>query len=314
MSRVDHLIISSSIDYTTDHICIELNRRGCNYLRINRDQFMQYKVCFDVAEKVLYVNSNNHDYYIADDTLRSVYFRAPVFIRAHKNYTKEQQLHRSQWSSFMRNLSTFRNARWINKPNKTFMAENKIYQLDVALNQGMRIPDTVVTNYPYKINPNQLYIVKSLDTALFYEGEYEMFTYSTILKGSDLIDASLNDAPVIIQNCLTNKIDLRVTIIGNHIFTAAILLDGEGIEGDWRINKKSRLQYKEVSLPKEIESKIKHIMDELGLVFGGMDLAYADNEYFFIEVNPTGEWGWLAEQVGFPISKAIVDYMENENE
>ena len=314
MNRVDHLILSSSIDYTTDLVCIELNQRGCNYLRVNRDQLMQYKVCFNVAEKTLYVKYCDHDYYISDKTLQSVYFRAPVFIRSHKNYTIEQQLHRSQWSSFMRNLSTFENARWINRPDKTFRAENKIYQLDVALNQGMKIPDTMVTNYPNDINPDQLYVVKSLDTALFYEDEYEMFTYSTVIKGAELIDASLNDAPVIIQKCITNKIDLRVTVVGNRLFISSILLDGEGIEGDWRINKKSRLQYKEVSLPKAIESKIKNIMNELGLVFGGMDLAYANNEYYFIEVNPTGEWGWLAEQVGFPISKAIVDYMENGNE
>ena len=35
-----------------------------------------------------------------------------------------------------------------------------------------------------------------------------------------------------------------------------------------------------------------------------------DGEYYFIEVNPTGEWGWLVHTAGFEIQKAIVDALE----
>ncbi len=34
-------------------------------------------------------------------------------------------------------------------------------------------------------------------------------------------------------------------------------------------------------------------------------MAYADGEYYFIEVNPTGEWGWLEIKTGMKISSEI---------
>ena len=46
-------------------------------------------------------------------------------------------------------------------------------------------------------------------------------------------------------------------------------------------------------------------MNKLHLRFGGIDLAYANGEYYFIEVNPTGEWGWLEVKTGMEISSAI---------
>ena len=51
-------------------------------------------------------------------------------------------------------------------------------------------------------------------------------------------------------------------------------------------------------------------MDELGLTFGGIDLALCGDEFYFIEVNPTGEWGWLVKTAGHEIHKAIADYLE----
>jgi glutathione synthase/RimK-type ligase-like ATP-grasp enzyme len=44
----------------------------------------------------------------------------------------------------------------------------------------------------------------------------------------------------------------------------------------------------------------------LGLTYAAIDLALSNGEYWFIEVNPTGEWGWLdgAER---PIAAAIAE-------
>lgn len=46
-------------------------------------------------------------------------------------------------------------------------------------------------------------------------------------------------------------------------------------------------------------------MYELNLNFGGIDLVYSNGRYYFIEVNPTGEWGWLEVKTDMKISSAI---------
>ena len=65
----------------------------------------------------------------------------------------------------------------------------------------------------------------------------------------------------------------------------------------------------QVKLPQTVINQIAELMKKLNLNFGGIDLALVDDTYYFIEVNPTGEWGWLASSVGLPIDKAIVKYL-----
>lgn len=313
MNNIEYLIVSSTIDYSTDLICIELEKNGSAYLRLNRDKFSTYKVMYDLQNRTLYITINKQEYYI-DDNLRAVYFRAPVFLRSSKKYTVEEQLYRSQWNAFIRNLVIFKKAHWINYPPHTYEAENKIYQLNVAKNVGLDVPNTILTNYnTTSIKEKEKYIVKSIDTALFYDNEIEMFAYSEIVMGSLIKQSELSQAPVIIQELLKDKLDIRVTVIGEKIFPVAISENGHNIVGDWRKNDKDKLQYMSIELPSDIVSKIKSLMRTLGLKFGGVDLALSNGKYYFIEINPTGEWGWLVHCAKVDIPQAIVDEMMGEN-
>lgn len=311
MSEVEHLILSSTLDFSTDYVCYEMNKRGVSYLRLNRDRFLNYLIRYRVESGNLEIKIGENTYIIEPKTLKSVFFRAPVYIRTNKAYSVEMQLYRSQWSSFIRNLTVFSKAKWLNHPMYTYQAENKMYQLDIAQKLGLKIPDTVISNDSQGLCDDCLYVVKALDTPLYYENNQELFTYSTVSTGKDIKQSSLKEAPVIIQNCLQPKIDLRVTVVGKHLFPVSITKNNQGISGDWRKTKKEDLQYKPVEIPKEISEKLLDMMSYLNLSFGGIDLAFSKGEYFFIEVNPTGEWGWLVRTAGLDIHKAIVDWMVN---
>lgn len=308
MNSVKCLVVSSTFDYSSDIICYELERRGHSYLRINRDRFDKYEVRYVLAENKLEILINGQMYEITQEHLESIYFRAPVFLRTGKSYTLEEQLYRSQWSAFIRNLIIFDKARWLNHPVSIYQAENKLYQLKLANEHGLDVPITYAGNaIPQGIKLEKSYIVKSLDTALFYENGSEMYTYTNIINGHELVNSEIQYAPVIIQECLEKKTDIRVTVIGDRIFAVSILKNGLQIEGDWRQTTSEELNYVPMDLPKEVEQKILNLMDNLNLVFGGIDLALVEGKYYFIEVNPTGEWGWLVSSTNLPIEKAIVD-------
>lgn len=308
MNSVDYLIVSNTIDYSTDYVCYRLEQLGKRYLRINRDRFGVYKIIYTLEPDLLIINIEGKDYKISPDTLKSIYFRAPVFLRAGKKYSLEDQLYRNQWSSFIRNLIVFDDVKWVNHPVATYRAENKLYQLKCAKCIGLDVPETCVGNsLPNNISATESYIVKSLDTALFYDGDEELFTYSTVVTGQELLDAEIRSAPIVLQQCLRNKVDMRVTVIGNKIFPVSITTGDGGIEGDWRKIAKDQLQNTPVELPSKVCQHLLSLMRFLKLEFGGIDLAFADDKYYFIEVNPTGEWGWLNSC--FPIDKAIVDLL-----
>ena len=151
-----------------------------------------------------------------------------------------------------------------------------------------------------------------MDTALFYDESQEYFTYTSVVDGSELIDSNIKDAPVILQEFLEDKQDIRVTVVGNTMFPVSITKNGENIYGDWRKKAKDTLQYEPETLPDEILNKIIKLMNKLGLLFGGVDWAFSNGKYYFIEVNPTGEWGWLSQYSAIPLEKAIADELVGE--
>lgn len=313
MNKIEYLIISSKIDYSTDLICIELEKRKVNYLRLNRDVFEKYQICYSLNEEKMTIKINNFIYSIEQSVLKAIYFRAPVFYRCTgKVYTLQDQLRRSQWSAFIRNLVIFDKALWINHPVFTYQAENKMLQLKYAKECGLFVPETYLANALLQhITPDNTYIVKSLDTALFYNDNKEMFTYSTMVKGKELLESEIKLAPVIIQNYLHNKIDIRITVINDRLFPVSITNSNGAITGDWRKLNKEHLNYIPITLPSDVEKKVLMLMKRLNLLFGGVDLALVNEDYFFIEVNPTGEWGWLNSNSN-QIDKAIVDCMMGE--
>lgn len=313
MNDVNYLVISSAIDYSSDLICYELEQRGKSYLRINRDRFAKYKILHSLEADCLNIKIEDSTYRMRSDTLKSIYFRAPVFLRTGKTYSLQEQLYRSQWSAFIRNLIAFDKAKWVNHPVATYRAENKLYQLKYAKRFGLAVPTTYIGNsLPANITRECTYIVKSLDTALFYDNGQEMFTYSTMVTGQELLNAEIKSAPVIIQEYLHNKTDLRITVIGDELFAVSITKKGRNIEGDWRQNAKEELNYDCIDLPPKIHQQILSLMRFLGLEFGGIDFALVDGTYYFIEVNPTGEWGWLVSASHLPIGKAIVNSLVME--
>jgi glutathione synthase/RimK-type ligase-like ATP-grasp enzyme len=250
-----------------------------------------------------------------EKSLKAIYYRAPIYLRDiyKANLPKEEQLFRSQWTAFIRNLSIFRNATWVNNPESTFKAENKMLQLRVAKDLGMLCPNTFVTNNNHiAVNPDKDYIVKSLDAAVLWIDDKEAFVYSNRVKGREIERSSLSLAPVILQDYLSPKIDVRVTAIGRTLYPVRILKNGKGVEGDWRTFK-SDIDFVPFSLPSEIAHSCINLLKQLGLSFGGIDLIESEGKFYFIEINPTGEWGWLIGAANLPIQEAICSYLERKD-
>jgi glutathione synthase/RimK-type ligase-like ATP-grasp enzyme len=58
-------------------------------------------------------------------------------------------------------------------------------------------------------------------------------------------------------------------------------------------------------LPPELSSRCAELVASLGLEFGAIDLLLEpDGRYWFCEINPNGEWGWL-QNSGLPIAEAL---------
>ena len=320
-SRIDAqhpqvLLLASRYDLTCDFVVARLRQRSISYLRLNTEDFSSSSVELDPVRRILIVERNSHRYVVTSQYLRSVLFRRPVFLRDYGEDSRSpiERFSQIQWMAFVRNLMIFREALWVNDPTATYKAEHKAVQLSVAASEGFSVPETRVTNSPHPYLLGEAYdnvAVKGLDTVLLRAGGYEMFGFTTFESTQKLEPEAWRSAPATVQAALTNKLDIRVTVVGDRVFAAAITVGGKPIRDDWRVHKSS-VQFNRFDLPVEIAERCSAVVRELGLVFGAIDLALCDNEYYFLEINPTGEWAWLVGSAGLPIDEAIVESLSQE--
>ena len=313
---VDVLILSSLFDFATDEVTHELECAGVRYVRLNREQLAEHRLTLDPVSPMLWIDGPAGKHVI-DDSLRSVYFRQPVFLRntPASPLSLAEQLDRSQWMAFLRALSVFKRAAWMNSPAATYLAESKPYQLAVAASCGFLVPHTEITNDVTRIRTDFPcgVAIKSLDSVLLRDRSDSLFTYTTMHHSEEIADEAVRSAPLIAQDAIDPKIDIRVTVVGDQVFSVQVLADGRGIRGDWRLTPKSELAYVDVDMSEEDVARCRNLVRQLGLSFGAIDLAEGSAGISFIEVNPTGEWGWLSTEQR-PIGVAIAAWLGRGHE
>ena len=307
---VDVLILSSLMDYSTDRICDHLSRQSVSFLRINRDQLADLRLSIDPLAATMTCRYGGKTWYVGTG-LRSVWWRQATFQRntPGRALTTAEQLERSQWSGAMRGMMLFDHAVWMNHPAVTYQAESKPYQLRRAANLGFDVPPTLVTNDCEADVPSVIgsrVALKSVDTVLLQDEHHQHFGYTSLIDWKACADEHFHLAPATCQSIIAPKLDLRVTIIGDRLWCDAITDEQGGIDGDWRVRPKDKLIYKDYDLPTDVAERCRSLVHDLGLRYGAIDLALSDDRYWFIEINPTGEWGWL-DREGRGLSVAIAE-------
>lgn len=307
--RPSVLVLASRYDLSCDYVSSALSNLGHVYFRLNSEDLALYSLCLDPIERRLTCYSKEFCIEIVGDQLSGVYFRRGTFLREASQVGRapEEQFHQAQWAAFLRNLMIFDQALWVNHPTQTYKAEHKMIQLRAALDQGFDVPSTLCLNSEELLDgriDGCTVAIKGLDTVLVRTETTEAFGYTSLISRDEFEEAELKAAPFVAQQALTNKLDLRVTVVEDCLWCASVTEGGAGIDGDWRLRKK-KVAFKEFKLPDSIRAKCIELTRRLGLSFAAIDLVLSDNRYFFLEVNPTGEWAWLQEQVEFPIGSKL---------
>ena len=198
-------------------------------------------------------------------------------------------------------------------------AGHKQFQLKVARELGLETPRTLITNDPEAVRRfadscKGGMVTKMLSSfAIFDEQGSDNVVFTTPIKPADLEDLSgLDLCPMTFQESIPKTLELRVTIVGDRVFTTAI--DSQVCERathDWRREGRQLAdQWNVYDLPTDIERRLLQLMDRFGLNYGAIDVIVApDGRHVFLEVNPVGEFFWLELHPGFAISEAIADVL-----
>ena len=212
-------------------------------------------------------------------------------------------------------------AAWMNDYFREQKAVNKLYQLAMAKACGLRIPDTLVTQDPEAARGfYDRHAGAVLCKAISQSGHVPkddtrrrgQQIYANVLAEEALDDLErVRYAPTLFQRYVDKDYELRVTVVGNAVFAAAIESQrSERTKVDWRRYDTKNTPYYPYRLPEEIERALLALMRTLGLEYGAIDLIRATTgEYVFLEVNPGGQWGWVEGLTGHPINEAVARWL-----
>jgi glutathione synthase/RimK-type ligase-like ATP-grasp enzyme len=204
------------------------------------------------------------------------------------------------------------NARWISPFEAIARARSKLYQLKIAAECGLRIPETLVTSDPEAARAflakagDHIYKVLSLPHT-----PSGLMIHSHLLTDADL--ASLDRvavAPCQFQQFVAKHHELRITFTGREFFTVRIDAVGDSGRVDWRAARPQDVVFEPASLPQAVETKLTKLLRRLDLRFGAIDMICAqDGQFVFLEVNPSGGWRWLEEPMNSSITASLADYL-----
>lgn len=196
-------------------------------------------------------------------------------------------------------------------------ARNKIYQLMLAKDQGFKIPKTLVSNDVEAISD----FISSSRGAVFktftpYISPTGKVTYTTALSLLDVEKHrdSIRSGPGIIQELVKKKFELRITVVGEEVFAAKINSQySESSKEDWRQDIFEDI-YDIVYLDNGFIKKLLDLHKKFNLLYGAYDFIIDQhNEPIFLEVNPSGQWMWLENALGFQISRSLARLLSSSS-
>lgn len=307
------LLVTNKRDITTDFIVLELHRRGLAFCRFNSEDLPKASVRFwpeadrgwelDFGDKVLALRNVRASYYRRPGIPET----GPVEDAATHDYLV------NEWSAVTRSLWNTLEDRWLNSPFAILRAEDKPRQLALAASLGFDVPDTLITN---DFDAATLFVEtgaaigKPLRHSLIERGEAGEVLFTTRLERLKPMDReAVALAPVIYQREIRKAYDIRATVVGNRVFAAAIhSQDQPETQVDWRSATRLDLRQESISLPAEVVEKCVTLTKALQLRYGAIDLVADElGRYWFLEINPNGQWAWIERRTGLPIAAAIVD-------
>ncbi len=107
--------------------------------------------------------------------------------------------------------------------------------------------------------------------------------------------------------------EARTFVVGDHIATVAIYAHSASGYIDWRTGYDSNT-YELIEPPASVVAGVRRLMTEMRLVYGAFDFIIGPDEtWTFLEVNAGGQYGWIEEATGAPITGQLAELLAKGN-
>lgn len=264
---------------------------------------------FDPAERTIVVGGHQ----IADAGL--IWYRRPHPVQVGRMAMGDVAFAQEEFRDFLFGALASFDTEWHSAPVAMIEASFKPTQLAWALRDGrMAVPRTLITSDKVAARsflgarPEE-FVIKSV-TQPVIETEIGFDALFTTKVGPAILDHldELQNSPCIFQEFVRRTGDVRLTLVGRKIF--AVFLDssdgGAAVEADHRNLFYTEMKYSPIDVPEFIASACVDMCRHFDLSYGAFDFAVdTAGRWWFLELNPFGQWAWVEEMTGMPIAGAF---------
>jgi len=311
------LIVGQSPDPHIDCISNLLKENGASVIFFDIYNPEKCALTLDISDKPNHY-LDSHEMKTALSNIHAIWWRAkPSAFRTNSTgkWALWAEFAHREWKSILESLHLFTShAKWINPRSTDLYMRNKPAQILIAQEIGFNIPPTLISNDPSRIMD---FLVINNEDAVYKVLTYyieppnqAIFTSRTSSRQVQNNIDSIRIAPGIFQKRIEKSFELRITVVGEEIFSVRIDSQlHQDTKLDWRRNQ-ADVPYSKHKLPNRMAQLIKKMNKFLGLVYGAYDFIVTnDNDYYFLEVNPQGQWLWIENKLNLPISRSLANHL-----
>jgi ATP-GRASP peptide maturase of grasp-with-spasm system len=196
---------------------------------------------------------------------------------------------------------------------------NKIYELSEAQNMKILIPNFLITRYKTDV---ELFVSKHIfcitkglcKNGFRVNNNIGLGNMTKMITAPDLILIPPQFNYSFFQQYIDKKADIRIFYIAGKIYSTAIFSQNdEKTKIDFRnYNEEKPNRIVPFNLPSDEEKKLRKLMNKLNYNTASIDyLLDKNNNLFFLEINPVGQYGFISRKCNLFLDKIICNFFKS---
>lgn len=298
------LIISQKNETATIDVIRHLMILKKKFIRVHEDEVFEIKT----IKKRILIESSRNRFFI--DEIESVWYRRGGLNFNRLKYSNHSiLLHMNETQYWLEDYiqKTLESKRHINKESTSLI--NKLIVLDKARELGFDIPEYFLAENTDQVKLNKT-ILKTINgnvTLDEIKKDFSGFMYTTFVKERE----SQNFFITFFQEKIEKDFEIRTFYLNDHCWSMAIFSQNdEQTKTDFRkYNKKKPNRNVPYVLPKYIEEKINLLMKSLDINCGSLDFIKKGEKYYFLEINPIGQFSSLSHTCNYALEQKLAEYL-----
>ncbi|WP_223601179.1 grasp-with-spasm system ATP-grasp peptide maturase [Chryseobacterium sp. GVT01B] len=298
------LIISQNNEITTTEVIKWLLKLEKSFIRVQEEEIFDIKI----KERRIYLESPRNCFFI--DEITSIWYRRGGLKFNRLHYKNEAiNLNMNEYQHWLEDyiIKFLESKKHINKQSNSDI--NKLLVLEEAQKAGLDVPDYFLSDTTDDVTLNKT-IIKTIGGNPRMENilkDSSGMMYTTIVQENE----DENFFITFFQEKIEKDFEIRSFYLNGKVWSTAIFSQNDNqTKIDFRKYNDEKPNRKiPYNLPKNIEQKIHLLMQSLDLNSGSLDFVKNDSKYYFLEVNPVGQFLGMSVMCNYLLEKEIADYL-----